>query len=427
MQNIIKILPLSVALCMLFPVISGAQEMDGIIEGVNGIAERTDSIVVGSMAVDSVVMDTIIPDFETYQSVLYPTQPKWTQRGFWRWLKQNISGSETSSAKPFDYTLVAGPYYSATTSFCIAAGVTGQYRWDRADTLLQKSSVSAVAQVSIKGMVSAEITGTNFMKHDKLRWNYRLKWQMLPMDFWGVGYEAGRNHTPVELNRNRVFFRPEVLARVARNFYAGASMNINYTNVDNMPDPGWINDQSKQIFATGIGPIIQYDSRDNINNAYRGIFFRAEQLFYPAKINKMPFYSTDLTLAGYQKLWKGAVGCFEAHGWFNYGNEIPWTMLAQVADNSSRMRGYYEGRYRDRNIMELQVELRQKVWKRLGVTVFAGAANVFDYFDNIQWKQTLPNYGVGLRYEFKKRTNVRLDLGFTKDKPSVVFNIYEAF
>ncbi len=405
MRNIYHLLLVSFACLSLFPARAAVQ-----------------SDTVATAAPDTVV----VLDYDTYRALYGPVQVK-QQKPFMRWLKQNVFGSEGASARPFDYTLVAGPFYNATTSFCIAAGITGQYRWDRADSLLQKSSVSAIAQVSIKGMVSAEITGANFMKHDRLRWNYRLRWQRQPMDFWGIGYEAGRHNQPIELYRNRVYFRPEVMGRVARNFYVGASANISYTNATGLSNKSLIAGQSTQIFSSGIGPIIQFDSRDNITDAYRGIFFRAEQLFYPAKVNKMPFYSTDITFSGYKQLWKGAVGCFEAHGWFNYGDEVPWTMLAQVADNSCRMRGYYEGRYRDRNIIEAQVELRQKVWGPLGVTVFAGAANTFGYFDDIHWKQTLPNYGLGIRFAFKERTNLRLDLGFTKNKPGVVFNIYEAF
>ncbi len=406
MQNIInKILLISYALCVFAPNAVCAQDGGEDIK-------REDSITF---------------DYETYQRIVYPVQAQREEKPFKRWLKQNVFGSEGASARPFDYTLVAGPFYNATTSFCIAAGITGQYRWDRADTLLQKSSISAVAQVSIKGMVSAEITGANFMKHDRLRWNYRLRWQRQPMDFWGIGYEAGRYNQPIEFYRNRVYFRPEVMARVARNLYVGASANVSYTDATDLTNKNLINGQKTQIFSSGIGPVIQFDSRDNISNAYRGVFFRAEQLFYPAKVNKMPFYSTDITFSGYKQLWKGAVGCFEAHGWFNYGDKVPWTMLAQVADNSCRMRGYYEGRYRDRNIIEAQVELRQKVWKQFGVTAFVGAANVFNYFNNIHWKQTLPNYGIGIRFAFKERTNLRLDLGFTKNKPGVVFNIYEAF
>lgn len=40
----------------------------------------------------------------------------------------------------------------------------------------------------------------------------------------------------------------------------------------------------------------------------------------------------------------------------------------------------------------------------------------------------LPNYGIGYRWEFKKRMNVRLDYGFgKKDQNGFLFSINEAF
>ena len=41
--------------------------------------------------------------------------------------------------------------------------------------------------------------------------------------------------------------------------------------------------------------------------------------------------------------------------------------------------------------------------------------------------EILPNYGVGYRWEFKERVNIRLDFGFTRDNPNFTFNINEAF
>ena len=91
------------------------------------------------------------------------------------------------------------------------------------------------------------------------------------------------------------------------------------------------------------------------------------------------------------------------------------------------MRGYYEGRYRDKCAMDAQIELRQHVWKRNGVAVWAGAGTIFPRFSEFTPKHILPNYGFGYRWEFKKRVNVRLDLGFGKHQTGFIFNINEAF
>lgn len=41
-------------------------------------------------------------------------------------------------------------------------------------------------------------------------------------------------------------------------------------------------------------------------------------------------------------------------------------MMAELGGTRS-MRGYYEGRYRDKHSLEATVELRQHVWKRNGI------------------------------------------------------------
>lgn len=47
--------------------------------------------------------------------------------------------------------------------------------------------------------------------------------------------------------------------------------------------------------------------------------------------------------------------------------------------------------------------------------------------DKFKWKQTLPTYGIGYRWEFKNRVNVRLDYGFGKGVSAFYFGINEAF
>lgn len=95
--------------------------------------------------------------------------------------------------------------------------------------------------------------------------------------------------------------------------------------------------------------------------------------------------------------------------------------------SSYSMRGYYEGRYRDKCAMDVQLELRQHVWKRNGVAVWVGAGTIFPNFSELEARHILPNYGFGYRWEFKKRVNVRLDLGFGKHQTGFIFNINEAF
>ena len=97
------------------------------------------------------------------------------------------------------------------------------------------------------------------------------------------------------------------------------------------------------------------------------------------------------------------------------------------------MRGYYAGRFNDLCAIVLQAELRQKIYKGLGVAAWGGAGNVFSTFRTFDWGQTLPTYGVGLRYEIKRGMNIRFDYGFGDCDSrgelihGAVFSINEAF
>ena len=170
-----------------------------------------------------------------------------------------------------------------------------------------------------------------------------------------------------------------------------------------------------------------YDSRDFMLNASRGVFLQLDQTFTPRCFGNgdYNFSSTEVTFAAYGRLWKGAILAGELHGQFNYGH-TPWAFLSEVGTND-RMRGYYQGRYRDKDLIEGQIELRQHIKGRNGIAAWVGLANAFPDFDHIAWRKNLPNAGVGYRWEFKKRINIRIDYGFTRNGGGFIFNINEAF
>ena len=123
---------------------------------------------------------------------------------------------------------------------------------------------------------------------------------------------------------------------------------------------------------------------------------------------------------------EGATLAADFRSLLNFGNPS-WAMMALLGDSYS-MRGYYEGSYRDKHKIETQIELRQHVWRRNGIVLWAGAGTVFPKFSAMRMSHVLPNYGLGYRWEFKKNVNVRLDYGFGKaGQSSFIFNINEAF
>jgi hemolysin activation/secretion protein len=109
-----------------------------------------------------------------------------------------------------------------------------------------------------------------------------------------------------------------------------------------------------------------------------------------------------------------------------WGN-TPWCQLSYFG-GSKIMRGYWEERFRDKMESDVTVELRQHVYGRHGFAVWVGAGTVYQKFKELRFKEIMPNYGLGYRWEFKKGVNVRLDMGFGKwHEKGVNFSINEAF
>ena len=252
---------------------------------------------------------------------------------------------------------------------------------------------------------------------------------MLPLEFWGIGYEAGRFNQSADYIRKQVKFDAGYLYEVWRHLYVGGSVLFSHTKGTDFDDRGidYLAGQKLHYTLSGIGMTLQYDSRDFIPAPERGTFLMVKQVIYPKGLGNSgkTLYKTTATADYYQRLWRGAVLATDIFGEFN-SSGMPWCMLAELG-GGYRMRGYYLGRYIDNNILSCQIEYRQRIWRRIGCAVWGGAGNVFSSFERFRWDQTLPNYGLGLRWEFKRRVNVRIDYGFGRKTSGLVFNINEAF
>ena len=164
-------------------------------------------------------------------------------------------------------------------------------------------------------------------------------------------------------------------------------------------------------FNTNLGIFAQYDTRDVTFNASKGIFIKAEAKWYPQWLGntRRNFGRFTLTFDFYQKLWKGAIFAYDLYADCTAGTPS-WHMYAKMG-GMERMRGYYEGRYRDKRLVETQIELRQKIYRRHGIVGWIGGGQVWGT-DKFRWDNTLYSFGCGYRFEFKNRMNIRLDYGW---------------
>lgn len=336
--------------------------------------------------------------------------------------------NKTKEYKKFDFSIIGGPHYSTDTKFGIGLVAAGLYRADRRDTLLPPSNVSIFSDISTVGFYMLGVRGTHIFPKDKYRLDYTTYFYSFPCKYWGIGYENGNDDANrTKMKRWQAQIQATFMIRVADNMYLGPSVSFDYIRGKDIKRPEIFEGQDRTTTNVGAGMAFVYDTRDVLTNAGRGVYLNISQLFRPRFLgNDHVFNTTNIQLDVYRRVWRGAILAADVRSKLNFGNPS-WGMMALLG-NSYSMRGYYEGRYRDKHKIEAQVELRQHVWRRNGIVLWAGAGTVFDKFSSIEAHKILPNVGIGYRWEFKKDVNVRLDYGIGKGGQSgFIFNINEAF
>ncbi len=179
--------------------------------------------------------------------------------------------------------------------------------------------------------------------------------------------------------------------------------------------------------SSSLGPVWISDSRDNT--------------FYPKN-----GWLTEIALTGESKLtgsdFKFAKCSFDVAGYFPFGKcilavngmaiftagDVPFFQLSPIG-GPRRLRGYPDGKFRDKHMMLGQAEFRFPIaWRFKGV-LFAGAGSVFGTPG--ESAKLRPNGGAGLRIEFDRRQklHLRIDYGIGEGEGNsgVYITLGEAF
>ena len=329
--------------------------------------------------------------------------------------------------KKFDFSIIGGPYYSSDTKFGIGVVAAGLYRTDLTDTVTPPSDVSIYAKATTSMMFTLGVNGNHITRGDAARLVYDVNFSSIKTKFWGIGYAMDVDDSnECEFKYLNSQARASYMWKVAPNLYVGPLLSFDYINGRDFGKPWLWNGEDARTFNFGAGIAAQYDSRDNLTAPQKGMYIRLDQRFNPRfMLNRYAFSMTELTFNAYHKVWKGGILAYSFHTRLTYGN-TPWGLLSTLG-GSSVMRGYYEGRYRDKSEIDVCIELRQHIWRRNGLVAWVGGGTVFPSFSQISTHKLLPNYGIGYRWEFKQHVNVRLDLGFGRHQTGFIFSINEAF
>lgn len=329
--------------------------------------------------------------------------------------------------KALDVTFAGAPSYTREAGFGIGGMATGLYRVDKKDSIMPPSDITLIFNASLNGFYSLEARGNHYFKGNTSLLSYQLGFTTKNLDFWGISHDACAANQVIDYTRQQAKVAADYQLKLSRNFFVGMAVDFSYNKISRIDNPDYLEGQRQSYVATGIGLPIQYDSRPFIPNPKQGFYFLLRPVLFPqafGNCNKTLFRLT-INADAYRTLWKGSVLAVDLYARFN-SDDSPWPLREELGGNY-RMRGYYSGRYIDNNILSGQIELRQHLYRRLGLTTWVGGGGVFESINKFKTSNLLPNAGIGLRFEIKHNVNFRVDYGFGKDTRGFVFNIGEAF
>jgi len=366
---------------------------------------------------------------------LNPLEEAFSQEkpGFLKRIIQKAVTDTTSPGKP-SFRIYPTLAYSPETSFEFGFSSLLLFQ-AKNDTLNRLSEVQAFTFITLEAQYGIWLDNAIYGDKDKWFFLGRTRFQRFPLLYYGIGPETPGTE-PALIDANYLLLRQRVLRKIIPNLFAGPEVDYQqlYNTKFNQPEGHDVYDPPTGSMGTrnlGLGAALVYDNRHNVLNVRKGLFGELSFLRYSKSIGSdYDFYGVNVDVRSSHKTNARNVLAWQLYGNFMSG-DVPFNQLALMGGEMI-MRGFYSGRYRDKNMLAFQTEHRWlpfKFSKRIGGTVFAAAAVVAPKINEFSWKHIRPSGGVGLRYLLfpKKDIFLRLDVGFTKEGPGFYLFTGEAF
>ncbi|GAB3930033.1 BamA/TamA family outer membrane protein [Mucilaginibacter myungsuensis] len=278
------------------------------------------------------------------------------------------------------------------------------------------SNIFGYGTVTAKGQSRVSLSTSYWTPHNTWHFIGSASYIDFPFDFYGIGPDTYKaNKDPLEQRRFRMTVQAD--KRVGKNFYIGlmaGGFDYKYAN----KKPGGIFDTSPEVQDRSggagllIGPSIDFDSRNNNTYTTKGLFINSYLHFYQGIFGNNSYRGGfyNIEVMQYNPIGKRWMLGFDIQHQLMIGGRSPFYLLPALGSDEM-MRGYYNGRYRDRDMLAGQAELRYRISDRFALAGFAGAGTVYQL--NIFEPRLKPNAGGGVRYFFdvQKGLTLRADYG----------------
>jgi outer membrane protein assembly factor BamA len=305
---------------------------------------------------------------------------------------------------------------SIETKLMFGAAGSLTFHLSKTDTNTRTSNLQSLVAYTLNKQFIAALNGAEYFNKEKYILNQQLSYSAFPDKFWGLG-----NNTPdsnVEnYNYHQYYIYLHLMRHLGNNLYLGALYELQGVyNVEY--ELGGIFDKENitgrdGYLVSGLGLSFTYDTRNDAFAPNKGWFAQAYFNHFDKVFgSKYNYTNFVLDVRTYIRFFKKQVLALQAYGFTNSSEEVPFRSLATFGGYNS-MRGYYDGRYREKNQYVLQAEYRFPIYKRFGAAVFTDCGDVGHTIHDFSWNTIKYSYGGGLRFQLtkKEKLNLRIDYG----------------
>jgi len=336
-----------------------------------------------------------------------------------KFIKNMYFNKDTSKHSSFVYV----PVLTTAPETGVEVGGSGLFSF-YSDTV-KKTNVSNIfgyASITTKKQTNLTLNSTYWFPGNSLHLYGAVSYINFPFDFYGIGNATSQANKDL-LGEHRFKLNLEAEKKIGDYFLlgvVGGGFYYHFHDADATSiyhtDPAVENKNGgPSIFG---GPSVIFDSRNNNTYTTSGTIVTAylnlNQGLFSNNNYQGGFFNIEYS--GFFALSKQLVLGFDVQEQSLVGGQSPFYLMPAMGSDEM-MRGYYNGRFRDRNYLAGQTELRYRVSKRFGLDGFAATGEVFHSgFDAHDLK---PDWGGGVRYFFdvQKGLTIRADYGVGEKRP----------
>jgi outer membrane protein assembly factor BamA len=322
-------------------------------------------------------------------------------------------------------------FYSPETEFALGGALIFTMRTG-ADPKAKASNMMLSGYYSVKESYDLFLNPEVFLDDDKYYLTASIDYYRYVDKFWGIGPNTPDIDSAAAYVRNAFWTNIECDVAIAGPLKLGLNYDLNSTAITEKRSNPYINagtlTGTDGGFSSGFGLVLFADTRNNAFSPSRGGYYKLSML------NSAPIWGSDFTFTRitldarhYIGLTPRMVLALQFYGSGVADNPPFYMMPALGGDNI--MRGYYEGRYRDKLYLATQAEVRMRLTNRWGLVAFAGIGDVSGDLAGFRLNNVKPSFGFGMRFmlDTDELLNVRADFAYGRDTKGVYFNAKEAF